>query len=104
MQTVYTTAALPTAGCMWTVPQFAFPQGKLQHYKANEQKPDNAGFLLTFCFRYRRCFIVSILQLLPAFSLTYALLLCTWGMLCEKFLKKFQCSIPKSLLGITIVC
>lgn len=51
MQTVYTTAALPTAGCMWTVPQFAFPQGKLQYYKANEQRPGNTGFLLVYCFR-----------------------------------------------------
>ena len=69
MQTVYTTAVLPPAGCMWTVPPSGFPQGKLQHYKTNEQKPDNTGFLLVFCFRYRRCFIVSILQPLPAFSL-----------------------------------
>ena len=51
MQTVYTTAALPTAGCMWTVPQFAFPQGKLQYYKTNEQRPGNTGFLLVYCFR-----------------------------------------------------
>lgn len=74
MQTVYTTAVLSTADRMWTVPPYAFPRGKLQHYKANEQRPGNTGFLLVYCFRYRRCFIVSILHPLPAFSLVHALL------------------------------